>query len=162
MKTVKHSVIIFVLIAAALMSGCSKNQDEPVAQTYSPNVSFGDVFAEFSAIRQVSDGLLAAQPGIDSSWWQSFDSISNNVSAVNAANLSVSGTEMTEADSSLNQVLINVLSGYQSAFDMMNAARGITDGEIMQYAYNDFSAKVSQANRQWDAALKAAASQQSE
>ncbi len=162
MKTLKHPVLIFVLIAAALLSGCSKNQDEPAAKTYSPNISFGDVFAEFSEIRQVTEGLLASQPNIDSTWWQRFDSISNNVIAVNAANLSVSGTEMTETDASLNQVLINVLSDYQSAFDMMNAARGSTDGEIMQYAYNDFSAKVSKANNRWDAALEAAASQQGE
>ena len=49
-------------------------------------------------------------------------------------------------DKSLSQALVSVSSSYKDAFDIMNAAKDNDDSEIQQYAYNDFSNKISSAN----------------
>ncbi|MFR8404662.1 MAG: hypothetical protein ACLVC7_07360, partial [Monoglobus pectinilyticus] len=81
--------------------------------------------------------------------------IYNNVNAVYEENnaINMSG-KLGGMDKSLSQALVSVSSSYKDAFDIMNAAKDNDDSEIQQYAYNDFSNKISSANNQWEHVLE--------
>ncbi len=150
------NIFAVLLFLTALLSGCG--DDAAVDYTYSPNVGFGEVFYEFTDIRAASNSLLNG--AIDASWWNSFDSVKDNVNAADLAAKSIRDIDsLSSADAALCPVLSEVLDAYASAFDIMSASRDGADSEIAAYALNGFKQKITGANSRWDAALSAAAAQ---
>ena len=150
------NIFAVIFLSMALFCGCG--DEAAVDYNYSPNVGFGDVFYEFTDIRAASDTLLNS--AVDASWWNSFDTIKDNVNAAGLAAKCIKDTEqLSSADAALCPVLSEVLGAYASAFDIMSASRESADSEIAAYALNGFKEKIIGANSRWDAALNAAAAQ---
>ena len=162
MKYILKNLLYFVLITivAVYSSSCSlSDKSESISPSPAPsigvsnNTAFSDIFSEFNELKNVSAGLLNSKT--DLVWWQKFDSIYNNVNAVYEENnaINMSG-KLGGMDKFLSQALVSVSSSYKDAFDIMNAAKDNDDSEIQQYAYNDFSNKISSANNQWEHVLE--------
>ena len=157
-KSIKNlALILSFIVCAAMLFGCGDDPG-PARTEYSPDASFADVFYEFGEIRAAADGMLKAELG--AGWWQTFDSVKDNVGAAYSANKKMIGSDkLSETDQALCGVLNEVLGAYSGAFEIMEVARGSTDPEILKYAYNDFSAKIISADVMWDSALSGAAAQ---
>ena len=151
------ALILTVTALAAALFGCS-DEPAPARTEYSPDASFADVFYEFGEIRAAADKMLDAE--LNDNWWQAFDSVNSNVEAAYLANKKMVGSDkLNETDRTLNGVLNDVLGAYRGAFEIMAAARGNTDPEIIKYSYNDFTSKIISADVMWDSALSGAAQQ---
>lgn len=162
MKYKLKNVLYFILITIVLIcsSSCSSN-NKVISLNSSPtpsidegvNMAFSEIFSEFNEIKNVSVTLLSSKT--DSVWWQKFNSVYNNVNAVYEANNTLNKSDkLSGMDKSLSQALVSVSSAYKDAFDVMNASKDNDDPEIQQYAYNDFSNKISSANIQWTHVLE--------
>ena len=148
LKTLSYFVLI--TIVAVYSSSCSlSDKSESISPSPAPSIGVSNN----TAFSDISAALLNSKT--DLVWWQKFDSIYNNVNAVYEENnaINMSG-KLGGMDKSLSQALVSVSSSYKDAFDIMNAAKDNDDSEIQQYAYNDFSNKISSANNQWEHVLE--------
>lgn len=149
MKVKFQTAACFLIIATLFLSSCSDKKSAILDDSYSAIVPFSEIFYEFNDIRQVADELV--NNSVDDSWWLTFDEISDNVTAAYLANLNiVNSSELNGTDTILNQALVGVLDEYKNAFEIMEAAKGNNDEEILQYAFNDFTSRIIYADDQWD------------
>lgn len=159
MKNKYNNITLFAIITVMLMtlSGC-QNSKAPIVNNQGAtskivNVEFGDVFLSFTELKNVSSNLLSKD--VDNNWWMTFDSVSSKPKALIDQNNFVKNTnELPESDKQLSNSLTTILNLYNEAFNIMQASKTSNDQEILRYAYNEFSIKITSANEMWDESLK--------
>ncbi len=149
MKVKFRITACFLIIAVLFLSSCSDKKSSVPENDYSAIVPFSEIFYEFNEIKQVADEL--SNSSVDENWWLTFDEISDNVAAAYLANLNiVNSPELDDIDTVLNQALVGILDEYKNAFEIMEAAKGNSDEEILRYAFNDFTNRIIYADDKWD------------
>lgn len=153
MKVIKSIALIFLITIVGLCSSCSdKTVQTDSSHDFSANVSFEEIFYEFNDVKKTTDELVAA--AVDTGWWQKYDLVFNNVNALYYANLQTSDSnQLSETDAVLSKSLVDILLGYKNAYEIMAASRNSNDGEIINYARNEFTTQITQANTKWTQAL---------
>lgn len=151
-KTAASAVLICIIVFLSACSGINKTEYTKQSETAAP--TFNDVFVSFTELKNTSFELLNERPS--EQWWSKFDSVYGGVGSIQTENNKLLNSEtLGEVDKRLAVVLSSVTQNYYDAFEVMIAACGNEDLEIVNYAYNEFSLKIANANSAWDEEIAA-------
>lgn len=156
----KHVTVFFVLICISLLfTSCGGiNKTEYTAKSNYAVSTFNDIFVSFSELKNTCSELLNERPS--EQWWIKFHSVYADVGAIQRENrLLMSSNNLSEVDNRLSSALTNIIRNYNDGFEVMNAAYGNQDSEIVDFAFNEFSSKLSTSNLVWDIVVSEVATQ---
>lgn len=155
-KYIKFTAVVsLIFILVVISSACGLGKPEHTEQAEISQSSFGEVFTAFAELRDVSDELLN-EPPTEQEWWIKFGVNCEDVDPILEENRKlIEQGNLSEVDFRLANALANIMKNYKDAYEVMEAAQGNSDSEIIDYAYKDFSAKIANANVAWDQELAA-------
>lgn len=154
LSRITAAVSVLICIAVLFTSCGSISKKEYTAKSKTAVPAFNDVFVSFSELKNTSAELLNERPSEE--WWIKFYSVYNDAGSIlETNNKLLAGGSLGEVDKQLADVLSGVAKSYYDSFEIMNAAFGNEDIEIINYAYNEFSVKIANANAVWEEQLAA-------